>query len=195
MQTKNPQQPVGKPSDYLGAAIRHQGAFSPQECDAIIQHALATPSQEGLLAGKNPQFYGHRKSLVRYIDYEPPIDWLFLKLRNLAQYANQFYRFDCHDIGERLQVAEYGVGDQFDWHIDLNVGASSVRKISISVQLSDSADYEGGDLEFFRQPVLPNDRSRGLIFFFPSYAPHRVAPVTRGKRLSLVAWVHGPSFR
>jgi PKHD-type hydroxylase len=195
MQTNNPQQPIGKPSDYLGTVIRHQGAFSPQECDAIIQHSLATPSQEGLTTGKNPQSYRHRKSLVRFIDYEPGIDWLILRLRNLAQHANQFYRFDLHDIGERLQVAEYGVGDHVDWHIDLNIGADSLRKISISVQLSDSADYDGGDLEFFRQPVLPNDRSRGLVFFFPPYLLHRVAPVTRGKRLSLVAWIHGPSFR
>jgi PKHD-type hydroxylase len=195
MQTNNPHQPVAQSSDYLGTAIRCQGAFSTQECDAIIQHALATPSQEGLIASKDPQSYRHRKSLVRFIDYEPAIDWLFLRLRNLTQYANQFYRFDCQGLQERLQVAEYGVGDHFDWHIDLNIGASSLRKISISVQLSDSADYEGGDLEFFLQPVLPSDRSRGLAIFFPSYAPHRFAPVTRGKRMSLVAWVHGPSFR
>jgi PKHD-type hydroxylase len=195
METNNPQQPAGKPSDYLGTVSRIQGAFSPQQCDAIIQHALATPSQEGLVTLKNPLSYQHRKSLVRYIDYQPAIDWLFMRLRNLAQYANQYYGFDLRDIGERLQLAEYGEGDHLDWHMDLNMGASSVRKMSISVQLSDSADYEGGDLEFFRQPVLPNDRSRGLVLFFPPYLLHRVTPVTRGKRLSLVAWFHGPSFR
>jgi PKHD-type hydroxylase len=176
--------------------LRYERAFSPQECDAIIQQALAVPSQEGVLDSKNNPSYQHvRKSSVRFIDNEPALGWLFLKLRNLALHANQSYRFDFLGFRERLQVAEYGVGDHFDWHLDLTAGPSSLRKLSISVLLSDPADFEGGDLEFFRTPAAPGDRSRGLAIVFPSFLPHRVTPVTSGKRLSLVVWVAGPPFR
>jgi PKHD-type hydroxylase len=64
------------------------------------------------------------------------------------------------------------------------------------VQLSEASDYEGGDLEFFNaRGEGAVRRPRGSVTFFPSYLAHRVSPVTRGLRRSLVAWACGPGFR
>ena len=71
----------------------------------------------------------------------------------------------------------------------------SARKLSITVQLSDPADYEGGDLEFFPQPRQPAVRDRGAMIIFPSFIAHRVTPISHGTRRSLVAWVSGTTFR
>ena len=83
----------------------------------------------------------------------------------------------------------------FTWHIDRNMGIAT-RKLSLSLQLSAPEDYEGGDLElwFGGEPVKAN-RERGMITFFPSYVMHRVTPVTKGVRYSLVCWVSGPPFK
>lgn len=196
MQTTKPPEQVAQPNEYLNTVSKYQGAFSPEECDAVIQLARAAPSQDGVLDSKHSENYRKtRSSLVHFIDYSPAFDWVFAKLRDLTINANQSYRFDIHGFRERLQVAEYGVGDHFDWHLDLSGGPTSTRKLSVSVFLSDAADYEGGDLEFFRTPACPTDRKRGTAIIFPSYLPHRVTPVTRGKRISLVAWIAGPPFR
>ena len=94
---------------------------------------------------------------------------------------------------ERLQFSAYGPGEHYDWHIDLGAQHHfAQRKISISIQLNDPAEYDGGDLEV----SIDSDnklcaRSKGAVILFPSYALHRVTPVTRGTRYSLVAWIVG----
>ncbi len=65
----------------------------------------------------------------------------------------------------------------------------------MTLQLTDGAAYQGGDLEFPWPAVLAGQRELGSILVFPSYLAHRVTPVTAGVRRSLVAWACGPSFR
>ena len=194
----NRQSPINLRSanEFINVALGYEGAFTAPECDAIVARAQVISAQEGVLDSKNNDNYRQaRKSLVRFIDYEPEIAWVFAKLRDLAKHANQSYRFEIHGFRERLQVAEYGLGDHFDWHLDLTGGQSSLRKMSVSVLLSDPADYDGGDLEFPNTPAGKLGRNRGGAIVFPSFMPHRVTRVTRGKRISLVAWISGPSFR
>ena len=75
----------------------------------------------------------------------------------------------------------------------------------MSVNLSDSKDYEGGELEFYDENPLksfeeniikcPEIKNQGSIVVFPSYIYHRVTPVTKGRRISLVMWSLGPNFK
>ena len=67
--------------------------------------------------------------------------------------------------------------------------------MSLSVQLSDAADYDGGGLEFAAHGELREARRIGTAVAFPAFLHHRVQPVRRGIRRSLVAWGHGPMFR
>jgi PKHD-type hydroxylase len=71
-----------------------------------------------------------------------------------------------------------------------------LRKLSITIQLSNSDDYEGGDLELlYDKEPYKLDRSRGTFLVFPSFMLHRVTPVTRGTRWSLVAWIGGKRWQ
>lgn len=102
--------------------------------------------------------------------------------------ANEIaFRVDIDEL-EPLQLARYDIGDGYDWHYDTGPGVDN-RKLSASVQLTDPADYDGGDLELFA--AAPTVRTQGALIVFPSYVPHRVAPVTRGSRQSIVAWAIG----
>ncbi len=103
---------------------------------------------------------------------------------------------------EPVQFAIYSEGDYFDWHKDQQskITDGKIRKISMTLMLSDPYEYEGGelDLEFGK----PNDRPRytsfklpkGGLIFFQSDVWHRVRPITSGVRKSLVAWFSGPPY-
>ncbi len=139
-----------------------------------------------------------RKSTVAFIEpNEAESLPLINKLAQLAIQVNaERYRFDLMGFYESIQIAEYGKGDFFDWHSDFSVGHASTRKLSLSVQLSDPDDYEGGDLEFMiNTNHVKAPRTKGTVIIFPSFIIHRVTPITSGKRRSMVGWVTGVPFR
>jgi PKHD-type hydroxylase len=124
--------------------------------------------------------------------------WLYDRLQAIVQALNaRSYNYELSGFAESFQYTVYRDqdGGHYDWHVDH--GPLEVqRKLSVSVQLSDSADYDGCDLQFMAGTQLQlAPRERGAVIAFPSYVLHRVTPVTRGVRKALVAWVTGPNFR
>lgn len=99
-----------------------------------------------------------------------------------------------------IQYTEYhgSEGGKYDWHhdVDWNNDSGIDRKLSVTIQLSEPSDYEGGHFQFggIEEPK-PESRDKGTILVFPSYLPHCVTPVTSGVRKSLVAWFEGPTWR
>ena len=74
-----------------------------------------------------------------------------------------------------------------------------VPSLSVLGALNDN--YEGGEFQF---AILKQDKctidtpefnKTGMIIVFPSDMEHRVAPVTKGIRYSLVVWFLGPPFK
>lgn len=112
------------------------------------------------------------------------------------------FGFDVSHLKE-IQFTEYDAEYEghYDWHIDTGWmdPRPSQRKLSMVVQLSDPTEYEGGDFEMkppmHSSPLPEQLRERGTILLFPSFVQHRVAPVSKGTRYSLVAWMEGPQFR
>ena len=102
---------------------------------------------------------------------------------------------------EDLQLTRYVAPDgHYDFHTD-DDGHSreniddSMRKISMSCLLTDSSEFEGGDFQLQTSATPYNIKlEKGDIVMFPSYVLHRVSPVTKGTRHSLVAWAHGRAF-
>jgi PKHD-type hydroxylase len=105
-----------------------------------------------------------------------------------------------------LQYTEYRGNEQghYGTHIDswLVGPLFKDRKLSMTIQLSDSHEYTGGDFEIdtftdFKDLNVDKEelRKKGTVFVFPSFLGHRVTPVTSGLRKSLVAWIEGPKFR
>lgn len=77
-----------------------------------------------------------------------------------------------------------------------------VRKLSVTINLTDPNDYDGGDLKFdygnhadMETETCLDAREQGSVIVFPSFQHHCVTPVTRGTRYSLVLWVLGEPWR
>jgi len=109
---------------------------------------------------------------------------------------------------EAVQITRYEKGGFYNFHQDGksdNLGAydepqnkfrhGNVRKLSMSIILND--DYEGGDFEFatLNKIYTPDFNKLGSVMVFPSFMMHRVKPVTKGTRYSLVSWFLGTPFK
>jgi PKHD-type hydroxylase len=103
------------------------------------------------------------------------------------------------DNKSEIQFTEYRSDEdgRYDWHQDVNWnGQEGIdRKLSVTIQLSDESEYEGGNFEFEDIKSSMNFKAQGTIIIFPSYLRHRVTKVTSGTRRSLVAWFYGPNWK
>jgi len=111
--------------------------------------------------------------------------------------ANQIWNFNIHSVIDSIQYTEYlEGGGHYDWHIDIGPGSINHRKISITIQLSDVEEYEGGDFEIWTGGEFKKlPKKQGTAILFPSFLMHRVTPITKGVRKSLVLWVGGDSYK
>jgi PKHD-type hydroxylase len=180
-----------KINGHVSAPLVFTGIFSAEECDRIIEIGAGRSKRPGRM------MYAHheiRKSNIAWVGLDSDTDWLYGKVWNTLLAVNRWFAFDLYGLVDEIQLATYAEGDRFDWHLDTGGGQTSTRKISLSVQLTDEAEYTGGDLEFCACSELEPRRRRGTIIAFPSFLAHRVTAVTQGCRASLVAWAHGPVF-
>ena len=150
--------------------------------------------------------------------------WIYKEIQPYVNMANASagWNFDW-DWSESCQFTKYGVGQYYGWHCDSwdkpysrppladgtrPIDHGKIRKLSVTISLSHPDEYVGGNLEFdFRNQVdwdrnkkaaihsCDGIRPRGSIIVFPSFVWHRVAPVTKGTRYSLVIWNLGYPFR
>jgi PKHD-type hydroxylase len=177
--------------DTLHTIRMRPGALSAEECARVIALGDALPRSTGRVeVGEETYRVGH----IAWLEPAPDTHWLYHKLGLLFDEQARAYGFELTGFADALQYTMYGPGQHFDWHMDLGPGPTSVRKLSMTLQLSDGGQYEGGALEFLNAPGLPQMRPAGSAIFFPSYLAHRVAPITSGTRRSLVAWGCGPAF-
>ena len=173
-----------------------QGFLSDQEMDRLIAEHRPWLAEGRLGPGNtNPDI---RRSQIVMLGAEPKYDWLYDRIWAAAQECNrQFFCVDIAGVEANIQLGRYDSSDRgfYNWHTDF-AGQKPLRKISVSIQLSRAEDYEGGDLELMygEQPARM-DRRRGAFIAFPSFLLHRVTPVTRGTRWSLVAWIMGSRWR
>ena len=157
----------------------------------------------------------HRDSHITWLNDQ----WLYDIISPLLHTANtnSGWQFD-YDLAEDLQFTVYEPGGYYNWHSDggsCNLSKANpktttiekhwgkVRKISMTLNLSDPNDYEGGELVIDFGPHSQNERfktveeskNQGSVIFFPSFTRHQIKPITRGTRYSLVMWVLGKPFR
>jgi PKHD-type hydroxylase len=131
-------------------------------------------------------------------------EWLFDKLLTVAELINDsFYRFDLLGF-DHFQYTEYNdPGAMYDYHTDMvfgsdvPLGMELCRKLSFSLILSDTHEYQGGDFEIKLTSRSSDklEQKRGRIIAFPSYILHKVTPIISGSRRSIVFWAVGPKFK
>lgn len=191
-------------------------AFTPDECQRIIDNALATWREyEGHISLGKSDNESDNAALDR--DYrnstifapQQPDEWLYQKILSTIMNVNSQpngYGFDIAGLAEAPNMMRYeaasvskdGKAGKYDWHMDLSSDSlTSTRKISYSILLN-GGQYEGGLLSFLvdQEPrTFCNQQQAGTMVIFPSYMMHSVSEVTHGTRYALVGWIHGNSFR
>jgi PKHD-type hydroxylase len=204
-------------SDILEYGKKHQsqlaitGIKTDIETDKITRNNLKKDS-------KNIQ--KKRKSEVVWLNDR----WIYNEIHPYIHEANKLagWNFDW-DWSEDCQFTKYGVGQYYGWHNDsgsepYNCSQNAdgtwpgmhgkIRKLSVTVSLCEPTEYVGGNLEFDFKNSMDTEykknkttkecveiRPRGSIVVFPSFVWHRVTPVTKGTRYSLVMWNLGYPFR
>jgi PKHD-type hydroxylase len=178
-----------------------QGALSPEECREFIAHAQTRPEQQATIGFQATARSDkkHRESVIRWLDVHAEQKWVEKLMRYVVSSNRTNFGVDIVAPFD-LQFTEYHgtAGGKYDWHQDVWLESDRCydRKLSIVVQLSDPQDYEGGAFEFFgMQSPGPQFTAMGSLLIFPSFLQHRVTPVTKGLRRSLVSWVEGPRWR
>jgi len=125
------------------------------------------------------------------------VSTVYQKVQNLILHLNNnHYKFSISTL-EPFQYSHYdsNQGGHYDWHYDtmMRNPGQNIRKLSFSLGLNN--DYEGGELEFFSKKAdIKYKLGLGDLVMFPSFIPHKVHPVTKGVRKTLVGWIHGPNF-
>ena len=174
--------------------------FTPDQCRQIIECGHKQKPQKAQVGMGKPGGGTDTKKRVTTIGWIPfdEMKPMYNQINHFIQKANRnHFGFGDIQITEQAQFTEYPEGGFYDWHMDTDVNMTHeppVRKISMTVLLSPESQFEGGDLEI----TAPNKRAKlkqGHAIVFASFLNHRVAPVTRGVRQSLVMWFGGEPFK
>ena len=174
--------------------------FTPKQCEMIINAGRRQPPQKAQIGMGKPGGgldTNKRTTTISWLPFDEMKE-MYNDINNFIQKAN-LNHFGFGDVGitEQAQFTEYPEGGFYDWHMDCDVAMTHeppVRKISMTLLLSPENQFEGGDLEL----MAPGKRAKlkqGHAVIFASFINHRVAPVTRGVRQSLVMWFGGTPFK
>ncbi len=181
--------------------------FSGAECGLLVDLGAALRAEPAALEGEQAMLDDQlRSATTAWMGRTAETDWVFERLQETADKANEQFRFDLTGVGEDLQYTVYGEpGSFYTWHQDGLDGEVATRKLTLVAQLSDPGGYEGGELEFLdiaedwsaaeRDGWLSESRLQGSVIAFPAFEQHRVLPLRSGERRSLVCWMGGPPFR
>ena len=199
-------------------------AIPPKLCDDIINYGLSQAESMARTGG-----YGDRelsKQEIKDMKRKRNSDlvwlsetWIYKELHPYIHQANKSAGWNFEwDRSESCQFTKYKLNQYYDWHCDSwhkpydkpnnPEEHGKIRKLSMTCQLTDGSEYEGGELEFDFRNYDPHMRDesqhlrkakeilpKGSIIVFPSFVWHRVKPVTKGTRYSLVMWNLGYPFK
>jgi PKHD-type hydroxylase len=202
-----------------------KNALTPKFCDEIIKYGVSEQEQQALvgeLSEKVNKGISLNENELKDLKLKRDSNivwlsdnWIYKEIQPFIQEANKVagWNFDWN-FSEACQFTKYKLNQFYDWHCDsfeqpyntpndLNKHGK-IRKLSVTCSLSDPKDYEGGELEFDFRNMDPDKKSikkcteiasRGSIVVFPSHVWHRVKPVTKGIRYSLVIWSLGYPYK
>ena len=174
--------------------------FTPAQCKQIIASGRAQQPQQAQVGMGKPGGGTDTKKRITTISWIPfkEMSHMYEDLNRFIQKANEnHFGFGDIRITEQAQFTEYPVGGFYDWHMDSDVNMAHeppVRKKSMTLLLNDPSEFEGGHLELMA-PGKFAELKQGHAIIFASFLNHRVAPVTKGVRQSLVVWFGGKPFR
>lgn len=181
--------PSGLPKEVLDSLCKQCQGF---------ENTLVTSTVNTGIQGKSTIDKKVRVSKNCWIPYD---HWIAAVMAHLVRDANDsFFKFDLTRWAEKIQYTLYnGKGSNYNWHEDTAISPyheNNVRKLSISLILSDPNEYEGGEFQLLTGKKMQSFKPpAGTAIIFPSIITHRVRPLKSGIRRSLVGWYGGPPWR
>jgi PKHD-type hydroxylase len=204
-----------------------QSVIPPRICDLIVEYGKAEKNREimAITGGYGRDRDLNEKPLTkkeikklqkkRHSNVVWMSDtWIYKEIQPYVHEANKNAGWNFEwDYSEVCQFTIYNKGQHYDWHSDNwdrpyedeGPAKGKIRKLSVTVSLTDPKDYKGGELEFdFRNKDPDKKRNtkicseilpKGSLVVFPSFVWHRVKPVTKGTRHSLVIWNLGQPYK
>lgn len=184
-------------------------ALSNTVCDNIIKLGKNNKFDKGKIGGDgyNKKI---RNSNITWLNDK----WLYRYIHPYLNIANRNAGWNYQwNYSEDFQLTKYKKNQFYDWHKDSwddpyedhkNINFNGrIRKLSAICSLVEPEDFKGGELLFQprdqRDPTIVQECKeilpRGSIVVFPSFVYHKVNPVTKGTRYSLVSWHLGEPFK
>ena len=186
-------------TSYIATTI--SPIFTPEQCQLIINSGHQQKSEQAKVGGgkSGKEDTKKRVTTISWIPFKE-MPQMYRVIENQLSIVNlNHMMFDGIRLTEPAQFTEYPKGGFYDWHMDLNpfgkTGGHPIRKISMTCLLSDPSEFKGGDLAFDHQPNNKVALKQGQAIFFACFMRHRVEPVKKGIRRSLVMWFGGPPFK
>jgi len=199
-----------------------KSAIPPRICDNIIRYGLSKQEKMAVTGGIGDKKLNKeeirdlkRKRFSDIVWLNDP--WIYKEIYPYIYTANKNAGWNYqYDVSEAAQFTKYKLNQHYDWHCDSwdkpyekeGPEKGKIRKISMTLQLTDGSEYEGGELEFDFRNYDPHMRDaskhvitvkeilpKGSIVVFPSFLWHRVQPITKGVRYSLVLWTLGYPYK
>lgn len=181
-------------------SILYETKLPDEIVDLILKDLENTETNQAGLGKLNITNSLYRDSNVGWIDFTHWVAgflWHYINIANLTNFRYVLYSYD----EQKLQYTVYGNDQYYNWHLDCYPTADqkeNVRKLSLSLQLSDESEYEGGELQLIddvSRALYTVPKKKGSLVIFDSRIRHRVKKVKSGERKSLVAWAVGPKWK
>ena len=186
-------------NDNFKFVIHKENFLSLSQCQKLMRYLESGEPTESELAGDyddnllNKKVRDNKEVTIKN-------EKLRNKLKMVFELANHsIFNYDIQEM-EKVKILRYENGGKYKWHTDTGAKETSTRKLTAVIQLSDETMYEGGDLEFgitddSGKKNYTAPRTRGSIIIFPAFLSHRVTPITKGRRYSLITWMNGDTWK
>ena len=181
--------------------------LSPDELKSLIEYCDAQPLSDSQIVNDKTVDKRIRKSKHCFIQPKPEIAWFFERAFTTIDRLNRdFYQFNLTGADYFQYTVYDGKKSKYDFHMDMILGERQnemipthlIRKMSVVLFLQDQTEFEGGNFQMqtggSEDSIFNIEQKAGTIILFPSYVLHRVTPVTKGIRKSIVFWILGPTF-
>ena len=193
----NPTEPIWR--SYVVETT--QPIFTPKQCQMVIDKGMSLKKETAEVGmgqksgeGVDPE---KRITTISWIPFKEMPEMYRDIEATMLKANNNHFGFEGMRLTEIAQFTHYLTDGFYDWHMDNDINGKHqppVRKISMTLLLSDPSTFEGGELEIMSKGKTAKLK-QGQAIFFASWLQHRIKPVTKGERKSLVMWFGGPPFK
>lgn len=167
--------------------------FSESECKKIIDSKgefIKSPQEMNdkkynIIPDESNNTFGHTNFPYWHLEISDENEWFFEKVRECIDMVNmKFFKFENQGLWNS-GIKEYSNGNGCSWHHD---DMSRGKRLGISILLN--KPEKGGEIEIFNGEKVSIDLEVGEIVIFPAFFFHRIKPVYKGTRTSLVSWTY-----